>query len=95
MRPPNYLFPGAIRNWRVDKPITPKVVWLAVRQATQGAGIDKHVTPHTLRHCFARSKYFRQQQGHFHTPTISHWGGRPAGLTVPYRFGCLGQAHRR
>jgi site-specific recombinase XerD len=43
MRPPNYLFPGTNRRWRVDKPITPKVVWIAVQ----------HVTPHTLRHCFA------------------------------------------
>jgi len=53
MRPPNYLFPGTNRWWRVDKPITPKVVWNAVQQATRRAGIDKHVTPHTLRHCFA------------------------------------------
>ena len=53
MRPENYLFPGTVNNWRADKPITPKVVWIAVRQAAQRAGIDKHVTPHTLRHCFA------------------------------------------
>ena len=53
MRPENYLFPGTVKNWRTDKPITPKVVWIAVRQAAQRAGIDKHVTPHTLRHCFA------------------------------------------
>ena len=53
MRPENYLFPGTNRSWRVDKPITPKVLWNAVQQATRRAGIGKHVTPHTLRHCFA------------------------------------------
>ncbi len=53
MRPKNYLFPGTVNNWRADKPITPKVVWSAVQQAAQRAGIDKHITPYTLRHCFA------------------------------------------
>ena len=53
MRPQTYLFPGTINNWRVDKPITPKVVWMAVREATERAGIRKRVTPHTLRHCYA------------------------------------------
>ena len=33
MRPKTYLFPGTINNWRVDKPITPKVVWMAVRES--------------------------------------------------------------
>ena len=53
MRPKTYLFPGTSNGWRADKPITPKVVWEAVQEATQRAGITKHVTPHTLRHCFA------------------------------------------
>jgi integrase/recombinase XerD len=53
MRPKTYLFPGTVNNWRADKPITPKVIWSAVQEATQKAGIEKHVTPHTLRHCFA------------------------------------------
>ena len=29
------------------------MVWQAVREASTRAGIKKHVTPHTLRHCFA------------------------------------------
>jgi hypothetical protein len=29
------------------------VIWEAVQQAARKAGIQKHVTPHTLRHCFA------------------------------------------
>jgi site-specific recombinase XerD len=53
MRPKTYLFPGTVNNWRADKPITPKVIWSAVREAAEKAGIEKHVTPHTLRHCFA------------------------------------------
>jgi integrase/recombinase XerD len=53
MRPQTYLFPGTVDNWRADKPISPKVVWQAVREATLRAGIRKRVTPHTLRHCFA------------------------------------------
>jgi integrase/recombinase XerD len=53
MRPKTYLFPGTQNNWRADKPITPKVIWEAVQQAARRAGIQKHVTPHTLRHSYA------------------------------------------
>lgn len=53
MRPKTYLFPGTMNGWRADKPITAKVIWEAVQQAARKAGIEKHVTPHTLRHCFA------------------------------------------
>jgi site-specific recombinase XerD len=53
MRPKIYLFPGTSNGWRADKPITPKVIWEAVQAAARKAGIQKHVTPHTLRHCFA------------------------------------------
>jgi site-specific recombinase XerD len=53
IRPKTYLFPGTANGWRADKPITPKVVWEAVQEAAKRAGITKHVTPHTLRHCFA------------------------------------------
>jgi integrase/recombinase XerD len=31
MRPKTYLFPGTVKNWRADKPITPKVIWEAVQ----------------------------------------------------------------
>jgi integrase/recombinase XerD len=50
MRPKTYLFPGTEHNWRTDKPITSKVIWLAVHEAALKAGIDKRVTSHTLRH---------------------------------------------
>lgn len=40
---------GMFRRHHVD----PGVVQRAVRDAARQAGIDKHVTPHTLRHCFA------------------------------------------
>lgn len=53
MKPKTYLFPGTVNGWRADKPITPKVLWLACRQAAQRAGIRKAVRPHLLRHSFA------------------------------------------
>lgn len=53
MRPQTYLFPGTRHGWRADVPITSKVIWEAVRLAAQQAGIDKRVTPHTLRHSYA------------------------------------------
>ena len=53
MRPQTYLFPGTRQGWRADVPITSKVVWDAVQYAVRKAGIDKRVTPHTLRHTYA------------------------------------------
>ena len=53
MRPKTYLFPGTKNGWRADKPITPKVLWEACREAAQAAGITKDVPPHLLRHSFA------------------------------------------
>ncbi|HEY4356067.1 MAG TPA: tyrosine-type recombinase/integrase [Acidobacteriaceae bacterium] len=53
MRPKTYLFPGTENGWRADKPITPKVLWQACREAAQRAGITKAVAPHLLRHSFA------------------------------------------
>jgi integrase/recombinase XerD len=40
--------PGPERGWRPDEPLMAKVIWDAVRCAAQNAGIDKHVSPHTL-----------------------------------------------
>ena len=53
MKPKTYLFPGTINGLRADKPITPKILWEACRQAAQRAGINKPVRPHLLRHSFA------------------------------------------
>src|SRR5262249_53659131 len=53
MRPKTWLFPGTIQNWRADKPITPKVVWDACREAAQRATLEKRVSPHLLRHSYA------------------------------------------
>jgi site-specific recombinase XerD len=53
MKPKTYLFPGTVDNWRADKPILPKVVWEACRDAAQRAGLNKKVSPHTLRHSYA------------------------------------------
>jgi site-specific recombinase XerD len=53
MKPRTYLFPGTVKGWRADVPITEKIVWQAVNEAAKRAGITKHVSPHSLRHCFA------------------------------------------
>jgi site-specific recombinase XerD len=53
MRPQTYLFPGTDQGWRVDKPITAKMIWAAVQHAAKRAGINKHVSPHILRHSYA------------------------------------------
>ena len=53
MKPKTYLFPGTVKNWRADVPITPKVVWKAVNEAGKRAGIRNRVAPHLLRHSFA------------------------------------------
>jgi len=53
MRPQTYLFPGQEHGWRADKPLTSKCIWDAVRFAATAAGIDRRVSPHTLRHSYA------------------------------------------
>jgi integrase/recombinase XerD len=53
MRPQTYLFPGTVNNWRADRPITTKNVWIACVEAARRAGITKRVSPHLLRHSFA------------------------------------------
>ena len=53
MKPKTYLFPGTVKNWRADVPVTPKVPWEACQDAARRAGITKRLSPHTLRHCFA------------------------------------------
>jgi site-specific recombinase XerD len=63
MQPKTYLFPGTVKNWRADKPITPKVLWEACREAAQAAGITKDdVRPHLLRHA---SAYYTTFQSSF------------------------------
>ena len=48
-KPTTWLFPGG--RWHTaDHPIT---IWNACRLATQRAGLEKRVHPHTLRHCCA------------------------------------------
>jgi integrase/recombinase XerD len=48
-RPGDWLFPVRDRT----RPIGPKAVYLACRDAAQAAGIRKPVHPHSLRHAFA------------------------------------------
>jgi integrase/recombinase XerD len=52
-KPTNWLFPG--NRWHTASyPVSTKVLWTACQSAAQRAGLeDKHIHPHTLRHCFA------------------------------------------
>jgi integrase/recombinase XerD len=47
--PQHYLFPGA----RPDRPMSSRSVQHVIAAAAKRAGIEKRVTPHTLRHSFA------------------------------------------
>lgn len=47
-RPQTWLFEG-----RGGKPFSLRMIGKVVRDAARKSGIDKRVTPHTLRHCFA------------------------------------------
>jgi integrase/recombinase XerD len=49
-----WLFPS---NYRKDRPMDTKTVWYACQKSAQRAGLQKHVHPHTLRHCFATHLY--------------------------------------
>ena len=49
LRPTGWLFPSADGK----RPISPKALFLACRQAAQRAGISKPIHPHSLRHAFA------------------------------------------
>ena len=48
-RPTEWFFPGG----KPDRPISPKAIFLACRNAARAAGIAKPVHPHSLRHAFA------------------------------------------
>jgi integrase/recombinase XerD len=47
--------PTLFLNHRGQK-LTRQGVWLILKEAAEAAGLDGHVTPHTLRHSFARHR---------------------------------------
>jgi site-specific recombinase XerD len=53
MKPKTYLFPGTVNGWRADVPISPKMMWVACREAATRAGLDPNISPHCLRHSYA------------------------------------------
>lgn len=48
-RSPHWLFPGS----RLDQPVSNGAIQKACQQARRLAGIEKKITPHSLRHAFA------------------------------------------
>ncbi len=52
-KPKLYMFPTRTLGHRLDLPISDKTVWIACCEAARRAGINKRVTPHTLRHSWA------------------------------------------
>jgi site-specific recombinase XerD len=49
-KPRTYLFPAGAANRDKSAPLTPKAAWHACRKAAVQAGIQKPISPHTLRH---------------------------------------------
>jgi integrase/recombinase XerD len=52
-KPRTYLFPSRDPRRGPEQPISDKTVWIACSEAGRRAGINKRVTPHTLRHSWA------------------------------------------
>jgi len=52
-KPKIYLFPTRMRRVKKEEPTSDKTVWIACSEAAHRAGINKRVTPHTLRHSWA------------------------------------------
>jgi site-specific recombinase XerD len=52
-KPRVYLFPSKMGDPSLEQPISDKTVWNVCRAAANRAGIQKKLSPHTLRHCFA------------------------------------------
>ncbi len=52
-KPNNYLFPSRDPRRGPDHPISDKSVWIACQEAARQAGLNKRVTPHTVRHSWA------------------------------------------
>jgi len=79
--PKTYLFPGKGPNQNADVPMDARTVFNAVQQAAQRAGLEKHVRPHTLRHCFATHllesgadlRTIQLLLGHVDLKTTSHY----------------------
>jgi integrase/recombinase XerD len=52
-KPRVYLFPSRLGDRSIERPISDKTVWNVCRTAAKRAGIQKRLSPHSLRHSFA------------------------------------------
>ena len=52
-KPNNYLFPSHDPRRGPEHPISNKSAWIACQEPARQAGLNKRVTPHTVRHSWA------------------------------------------
>lgn len=90
-RPARYLFPGRSR----DQPLTASAIQKVCTRARRAAGLQKAVSPHTLRHCYATHlleagkdlRTIQMRLGHQALTTTARYlhvaAGRQAGVVNP------------
>jgi integrase/recombinase XerD len=52
-KPKTYLFPSRDPRRGPEQPISDKSIWIACQEAARHAGLNKRISPHTLRHSWA------------------------------------------
>jgi site-specific recombinase XerD len=76
-KPKEWLFPGEVEG----QPLSTNAVRAAVKKAAEDAGIEKNVSPHTIRHCFATHlleagmdiRHIQILMGHSRIESTSHY----------------------
>src|SRR4051794_7778058 len=74
MQAKTYLFPGTVHKWRGDKPMTPKVLWEACREAARRPQVLPKTFAPTyfvialLRTCWRTERIYRQYSCCWDTP---------------------------
>ncbi|MBI3962543.1 MAG: tyrosine-type recombinase/integrase [Deinococcus sp.] len=77
-------------------PFTGRIVWYLVRQAARRAGLEKRVSPHTLRHTCATQLYLHGAgiEGRVEAKAATRQVARAASITPPGSGACSVPAAR-